>query len=367
MLLYVVLGCTKDKPSVNEVPTNIPIPTVSIDEVIKNQGYNLVNTEPLNLELEEYSNEIFSMKIPKGWTIETTGLYENFGFRLYDPKNNARQIFFYGNMSPFMKSYEGKEVWGMYISGGGYENAKLYYDAPILQPASVEEFFYKFNEYTNFATRYGINHKFSSLGELEILEKMEGNSPFGSNALDSGIIRGNFIQNGIPCEGLFSANIVDSMTSYMNNSDVGYYTVYLVMGIAGPTEEFYGIEDTLTNSLSTFQFSKSYIQQGVQNNIWETNFALDIGKTLSDTYETYNQGWYNRQKAMDALSQKRSDQTLGYERLYNTNTGETYRAENGFYDEYKSNSDVYGDLNLEILLDNDSNLWNKNLSGYIQK
>ena len=34
------------------------------------------------------------------------------------------------------------------------------------------------------------------------------------------------------------------------------------------------------------------------------------------------------------LSQKRSDATLGYERVQDTETGEFYRAENGFTDWY---------------------------------
>ena len=45
---------------------------------------------------------------------------------------------------------------------------------------------------------------------------------------------------------------------------------------------------------------------------------------------------YNRRNATyDVLSQKRSDATLGYERVQDTETGEYYRAENGFTDWYK--------------------------------
>ena len=44
---------------------------------------------------------------------------------------------------------------------------------------------------------------------------------------------------------------------------------------------------------------------------------------------------YRRRNATyDVLSQKRSDATLGYERVQDTETGEYYRAENGFTDWY---------------------------------
>ena len=41
-----------------------------------------------------------------------------------------------------------------------------------------------------------------------------------------------------------------------------------------------------------------------------------------------------RSKSSDVLSQKRSDATLGYERVYDTETKEYYKADLGFGDYY---------------------------------
>ena len=38
------------------------------------------------------------------------------------------------------------------------------------------------------------------------------------------------------------------------------------------------------------------------------------------------QAWENRQTTYDIMSQKQSDATLGYERVYNTDTGEIYES-----------------------------------------
>ena len=46
------------------------------------------------------------------------------------------------------------------------------------------------------------------------------------------------------------------------------------------------------------------------------------------------QAWENRQTTYDIMSQKQSDATLGYERVYDTETNEIYKAYNGFTDEY---------------------------------
>ena len=44
--------------------------------------------------------------------------------------------------------------------------------------------------------------------------------------------------------------------------------------------------------------------------------------------------WENRSKTYDIMSQKQSDATLGYKRVYDTKTNEIYKAYNGFTDDY---------------------------------
>ena len=44
--------------------------------------------------------------------------------------------------------------------------------------------------------------------------------------------------------------------------------------------------------------------------------------------------WESRNTSQDILSQKQSDATLGYERVIDTDTGEIYKAYNGFMDDY---------------------------------
>ncbi len=328
---------------------------------------NVEPADPVQLKLGEYDGGFFTMKKPLNWVIETTGEYENFGYRLYDPDCPAKQIFFYGNMKPFLKSNEAKEAWKNYIAGGGFAEAQLYADAPVLSPATTEQFYYIFNDFASLALRYGINHNFPSFDNLEVVETMPRNSPIASAALDDSILRGLFTCDNIPCEGLFAASVFDLMKSYMYNVDAGYYAVYIITGISAPADEFYLLKDTLAESLASFQFTEEYIQQGVVQNIWETKAALQVGKTLSEAYDSYNQAWSSRQKVYDTLSQKRSDATLGYDRLYDTETGDIYRAELGFFDEYDIHRKEYVNPNLQLVPDDNYDLYEKNISGYIYK
>jgi len=319
----------------------------------------------LQLTLQPYDGGFFTMDIPAGCVIETTGEYEDFGFRAFDSANPARQIFFYGNMRYFLKSTEGKSAWEMYLANGGYADAQVFVDAPVLSPPTTEQFFYTFDTFTAYAAQYGINHNFPEFMELEVVESMPRNSPISSVCLDDSILRGLFIQGGVSCEGLLAAGIADTMTSYMYNVDAGYYTAYVITGITAPADEFYQMEEMLAQALASFTFQDSYIQQGVAQKRWETQVALQVGRTLSEAADSYNRAWFERQRVYDALSQKRSDATMGYDRLYDTVTGNVYRAELGFYDAYDINRELYENPNLQLVPDDGYDLYDQNISGYI--
>lgn len=217
------------------------------------------------------------------------------------------------NMKYFLKSDAGKDAWATYLMYGGYGDAQIFADALVLAPATTEQFFYTFNDYTSYAAKYGVVHNFPIFDELEIMESTPRNSPITANCVDDSVVRTLFTQNDIPCEGLFAAGVADAMTSYMYNVDAGYYVVYFITGISAPADEFYLLQDALSESLSSFQYAESYIQQGVQRIDEGTQLALEIGKMLSQAADANNQAWHNRQRPIDALSQKRSD-AAGWQR-----------------------------------------------------
>lgn len=324
--------------------------------------------QPLAITLVDYRNAAFTMQVPQGWALEAVGEYETLGFRLYDPQQPARQIFFYGKMHPFMKSEEGRNAWQQYLQGGGFTgDSQLYATAPVLYAPSTEGFFHTFDEFTAFAVSNGISHPFPALGELEVVEMAPRGSGMGQVALDDSMARAFFTQDGTPCEGLLAATVVDAMYNPLYGVDAGFYYVYAIAGIAAPADEFVHLQDVLAQSLATFRYTDQYIQQGVAQNAWETDMAIAVGNTLAAAYDSYNQAWHARQRAYDALSQKRSDATLGYDRLYDSETGETYRSELGFYDYYDLHREEYTNPDLQLVPDDGYDLYDTPVSGYILK
>ena len=87
-------------------------------------------------------------------------------------------------------------------------------------------------------------------------------------------------------------------------------------------------------------------------------------KTIQANAKVYDEisdmimdSWEKRSNSYDIISQKQSDATLGYERVYDTQTGDIYKADSGFID-----NDWNG--RYESVTDD---MYNQPISGYIEK
>ena len=77
-------------------------------------------------------------------------------------------------------------------------------------------------------------------------------------------------------------------------------------------------------------------QYGNQQDAVMQNFQ-SVRAICNQTSDIIMSAWESRSAAYDRMSQKQSDATLGYERVYDTDTGEIYKAYNGFTDDYQGN------------------------------
>jgi hypothetical protein len=84
---------------------------------------------------------------------------------------------------------------------------------------------------------------------------------------------------------------------------------------------------------------------------------MKAGQTLREASVIITDGWNARNKTLDIVAQKRSDATLGYERVYDPGTGDVYRVENGFIDTYEADRSAYDMTGLRALPPDDYRLW----------
>ena len=177
---------------------------------------------------------------------------------------------------------------------------------------------------------------FPTLTDFTVSENL-GKGVFGGD-----ILRATFKDaNGEEGEGIFSAYVYDVGTYYVYENiisgkqiDIQYLSVYDTIFITTPKDEFIDWEDTLNTICSSLSFTDTFIngfnqqQDAVMKNFQQIRA---IGNEISDGIMD---SWNKRNTSFDIMSQKQSDATLGYERVYDTKTNEIYKAYNGFNDEY---------------------------------
>ena len=340
--------------------TNVEKKENKIDN--KTDNVKIVESEASKITLEEYKTDNFTMKKPKGWTVETGGTGIFYTIRVYDPQNTNNQVYLMIKMQPLLKSASEKSAWQNYYNlSGNNPQYKVFTEAVVLDNPTTEGFYKKFNEVTSYAS--SIEPSFSSMKFPKFTnftkkEEFESSASMKSVALDSKVLRATFTgDNSKEGEGLFMASIVNFGNQYNGGVDMGYYMIYDIMAITAEKDEFINYKDILLDSVNSIEFSDAYVKQTIDNGNAQTQQALALNASIQKSFDSYMSAWESRQKSYDIMSQKQSDATLGYERVYDTDTGDIYKAYNGFTDDYK------GERYKSIT----DNMYTEKTSGYIEK
>ena len=176
------------------------------------------------------------------------------------------------------------------------------------------------------------------LNDFTIIENL------GTNVIGGDILRATYKDsNNTLIQGLFTASVKDIGSYYVNSNimnlfsekiDVWPLNVYNIILMTAPDSEFNNWESILDNCLSTLEFSDTFVSEfnKEESNVLSTIEANQ--KVYNEMSDMIMDSWEKRNNSYDIISQKQSDATLGYERVYDTETGEIYKAYNGFTDDY---------------------------------
>jgi hypothetical protein len=304
------------------------------------------------LKLEDYNGGFFSIKKPVGWDIVTAGSCSTFAFCIRDKENPANQIFYFNEVGPVYLAEEQKTVDKNYMDMGGFPIS--WYEMPVVNPLTPENFLANFHliARTDIAKRFMSG--FPELGDIEVISMVEETSPIRGGQTKT--IRALFRQIGVLGEGLFYITVAPliPLTGWASGG-IGYG--FCFAGITSVKSYFKYFQETLTNSLNSLNISQAYIDNCLNQQQQQLQGILKAGKTLSETSDIIMNVWDSRNRSDDIISEKRSDTMLGNERVYNPDTGTVYEVPLGFYDDYNLHRERYNMDNLQLLPDNDWNLW----------
>lgn len=317
----------------------------------------IVKSEASVIEYETYDNDLISLKIPRGWKVEVPLLdYIHYTFKVYNPNNPDYMMIFMMKLEGFNKSEAARNWQKKY-----YPN-QVFAKLPAINPQTTESFYKVWNETAEFVNTNNVKFEYlPKLNEFSVIENL------GTNVIGGDILRATYKNsNNDLIQGLFTASVKDVGSYYVNSNifnlfskkiDVWSLNVYNVILMTAPDSEFNNWQSILDNCLSTLEFSDTFVNEfnKEESNILSTIQANQ--KVYNEMSDMIMDSWENRNNSYDIISQKQSDATLGYERVYDTKTGEIYKAYNGFTDDYT------GERYKTITDD----MYTSSISGYIEK
>ena len=323
-------------------------------------------TAARSIETEVYETADFSITIPKGWVVTTGGENIYHSIRIYDPEEPMNQMFSLLKADVLLHSQEGKKAW-QYMASIGPPGASLFAQAVILGTPSTEGFYQIFPDYTAFVMQVEpsyAGYTFPTFNDFTVTEHFPFTSGLSIHALGEELLRGTFTDGEKSGEGLFAATVVDfgsitlpdgTMGVYQPRKvDGGYYMAYNIMAVTAVKDTFIEWESVLTECMKTLQYSEGFVSAANQ----ASNEGVALSQQISQSFNETMDGMMSSWESQDILSQKQSDATLGYERFYDTETGEIYRATNGFGDSYDGKR--YQPVT-------DDNMYTEAISGYIER
>ena len=288
----------------------------------------IVDSEIKNIVLEDYSTNEFKIKKPKGWKVDVLGDYIHYTIKVYNPERPTYQFFINLKTEGYNKSEDAKR-WQQKF----YPN-DIFAKASVIEDKTTEGFYKIFNDLgtlNNNAT-----FTFPTLTDFTVIENI------GKGVLGGDVLRASFKDaEGKDAEGLFTAYVYDAGPYYVSEDflstkqiDIYFLSVYDAIFYTAPKDDFINWEDTLSTVASSLEFTDTFVngfnnqQDAVMKNFQNIR---NVGNQITDGIMD---SWEKRNKSYDIMSQKQSDATLGYERVYDTETNEVYKAYNGFTDDY---------------------------------
>ena len=333
-------------------------------------GVRITETAAKAVQTEKYETADFSITIPKGWVVTSGGTNIYHSIRISDPNEPLNQMFVLLKADILLHSQAGKAAWQQNYNAGNTQ-AALFAKAVVLENPSTEGFFRIFPQYAAFVSDVEPDYAgyvFPQFNNFTVTERYPSTGPMKSSALGDEQLRATFTDNGKEGEGLFAASVVD-FGSYMisggnvigyqlQTADGGYYMAYNIVAVTAAKDTFIEWEGVLTDCFKTLQYSDSFVSATNQASNEKVALAKQISQNFNATMDGFMSSWESRNKSQDIMSQKQSDATLGYERVYDTETNEIYKATNGF-------TDVYDGKRYKPVTDD--NMYAEPISGYIEK
>ena len=271
----------------------------------------------------------FTMQVPKGWVVSSGGFDMLHWIHACDPKKPELGVFTLLKTECLLMNRASKKF---YWDKRGFGHYAMFADMVVVE--KVEDLYAQFPAFCAFAAKWEKSYAgfaFPQIADFELLEKRPARTAMSRVALDDALLRGTFTdpltkRRG---EGLFTGTLCRGIVLTGN---VGCNIMYNISGVTAPEGELGDWAETLAKVLGSVRYSEAFEATAARDAQIRAAGSAKLAQTLQQTSDLVVRGWEERQKGFDARVGKRSDATLGYERVVEKDSGRVYRAYNGFLD-----------------------------------
>ena len=271
----------------------------------------------------------FTMQVPKGWVVSSGGFDLLHWIHACDPKRPELGVFTLLKTECLLMNRASKQF---YWDKRGFGLYAMFADMIVAE--KVEDLYAQFPAFCAFAAKWEKSYAgfaFPQIADFELVEKKPARTAMSRVALDDALLRGTFTdpltkRRG---EGLFTGTLCRGIVLTGN---VGCNIMYNISGVTAPEGELGDWAATLAKVLGSVRYSEAFEATAARDAQIRAAGNAKLAQTLQQTSDLVVRGWEERQKGFDARVGKRSDATLGYERVVEKDSGRVYRAYNGFLD-----------------------------------
>lgn len=351
IIIIVILGVIVGATKINKKDNNNNLIGGNDKTLTKKSEVKIRESETKNIKYTDFDNGLIKMKIPEGWKVDVLGDYIHYTIKAYDPERPTYQFFLNLKTEGYNKSEEAKAFQQRY-----YPNS-MFAKTSVLADKTTEGFYKIFNDLGTLNNTSTFT--FPTLTNFTVVENL------GAGAFGGDMLRASFKDaDGKEAEGIFTAYVYDPGPYYVYENvvsgkqiDIYYLNVYDAIFVTAPKDELVDWEEALNTVAASLEFTDTFMSgfNSQQDTVMKNFQSIrNIGNQISDGIMD---SWKKRSSSYDIMSQKQSDATLGYERVYDTETNEIYKAYNGFTDDY--DGERYKSIT--------DNMYTQKTSGYIEK
>ena len=316
-MIVLVHNHRKDAEEEASVSLQTPLPAstqapVSQPPAVKT--FKITPSRSSAVEWEEFSTPYFSMRIPKGWRVDVSAPDTvNCTVLVQDPAEPDYRICFAIKTEGYFKTQQAKDR----ARSRAGADAVL---PPVLDPQSAERFYTMFNDAAASAYPAG-EAKLPQITAFSVKEKLCEN-PLGGDVLRAVYTTAE----GKTADGIFTC----AVRQPAKNSSVTTLSVYLAVFYTTPECRLPNWQAVLNDCLGSVTFTEAFTALLPEDDV-VLRETVRAGEPLyARLCASVSSAWRERTSDYDIVSQKQADAALGYERVYDNETGAIYYAAVGF-------------------------------------